>query len=177
MSKEKSHSNFGFKAMSFFFKIRDFFKDPMDKVSKTDVKKDDYILEYGCGPGSFTIPLAEMVGPSGKVYAADIHPLSSEKIQEKAQKYDLNNIETIETDCKMGLEDNSIDKIILIDVLHDLEKYKENVEEFARILKPNGTMWVDDHHLDSDVIKQKVSDTKLFKFIKRVDSLFKFQKI
>ena len=177
MSKKKSHSRFDFKAMSFFFKIRDFFKDPMDKVSKTDVKKGDYILEYGCGPGSFTIPLAELVGRFGKVYAADIHPLSSEKVQEKAEKHDLHNIETIKTECKTGLEENSIDTVILIDVLHDLEEYEENLKEFHRVLKPHGNLWVDDHHYDLPVIKQKIANTKLFKFIKRVDSLFEFQKI
>lgn len=140
MSKNEPYSNWHFKLMVFLFKIRDFFKDPMNKISKINIKKGDFVLEYGCGSGSFTIPLAEMVGSSGKVYAADMHPLSSKKVQEKAEKNNLKNIETIETDCKTSLDDKSIDKVILFDVLHDLEKYEENLKEFHRVLKPNGSL-------------------------------------
>jgi ubiquinone/menaquinone biosynthesis C-methylase UbiE len=177
MDREKPLSNWGFKLMAFFFKIRDFFQDPKNKIEKMDIGKGDKVLEYGCGSGSFTIPLAKMVGPSGKVYAADMHPLSSKKITEKAKKNKLNNIETIQTKCKTNLDDNSIDKVILIDVLHDLKNHKENLEEFHRILKLEGTLWVDDHHLNPSEIKQKITDTHLFEFVKSIDSLYKFLKI
>lgn len=176
MEKEKPLSNWGFKLMALFFKIRDFFKDPKNKVEKVNIKKGDIILEYGCGSGSFTIPIAEMVGPSGKVYAADMHPLSSEKIAEKAKKNKLNNIETIQTKCKTNLDGKSTDKVVLIDVLHDLKYYKKNLEEFHRTLKQKGTLWVDDHHLKSSEIKQKITETNLFEFVRSIDSLHEFIK-
>ena len=176
MDREEPLSNWGFKLMAFFFKIRDFFKNPKKKVEKVNIREGNYILEYGCGSGSFTIPLAERVGSSGRVYAADMHPLSSKKITEKARKNKLNNIETIQTKCKTNLNDKSIDKVILIDVLHDLSKYKKNLEEFHRVLKQEGTLWVDDHHLKSSEIIQKITETHLFEFVKSIDSLHEFAK-
>lgn len=177
MSKGKKLSNWDFKIMSFLFKIRDFFKNPMNKIEKIDVKEGEYVLEYGCGSGSFTIPLAEVVGPSGRIYAADIHPLSSEKVKEKAEKNELENIKTIETDCNTNLNEKSIDVVVLIDVLHTLNEYKKNLEEFHRVLKNNGCLWVDDHHYDLEEIRQKIMETNLFEFVRSVDSFHKFNKI
>ncbi|TXT64690.1 MAG: hypothetical protein BAJALOKI3v1_180053 [Promethearchaeota archaeon] len=170
-------SNIDFKIMAFFFKIRDFFKDPMKKIEKVDLQKGDYILEYGCGPGSYTIPIAEKIGPTGKVFAADIHPLASEKVKKRADKNDLSNIDTITTDCKVDLEKSSIDKVVLIDVLHGLENYESHLKEFYRVLKKDGRLWVDDHHFDEQQIKSRILSTDLFRYVGKVDSLYEFQKV
>jgi len=175
--KDKSQSNIDFKFMSFFFKIRDFLKDPMKKIEKTNIKEGDLVLDYGCGSGSFTITAAKLVGPTGKVYAADIHPLSSEKVKEQAKKYKLKNIKTIQTDCNTSLSNNSIDVILLIDVLHNLENYTENLKEFHRVLKSEGAFWVDDHHYEELQIIAKITKNNLFKFSEKFDSLYKFTKM
>ncbi len=176
-TRENSKSNMDFKGMSFFFKMRDFFKDPMKKIEKTDIKKGDHVLDYGCGSGSFTIPAAKLAGSNGKVYAADVHPLSSEKVKKQAEKYQLKNIETIQTDCNTNLKEASIDVILLIDVLHNLENYTENLKEFYRILKAEGSFWVDDHHYEGSQIQEKITENNLFKFSEQVDSLYKFTKL
>ncbi|TFF98575.1 MAG: methyltransferase domain-containing protein [Promethearchaeota archaeon] len=176
MSRSKSESNIDFKMMAFFFKIRDFFRNPLEKVSKMNIKEGDNILEYGCGSGSFTIPLAKLVGSSGRIYAADIHPLSSVKVREKAKKNNISNIETIQTDCNTKLKEKTVDEVILIDVLHDLDMYKQNLKEFHRVLKEKGNLWVDDHHYEPEEIKKKIQETNYFKFVKSVDSLHLFTK-
>ena len=40
-------------------------------MEKINIREGSHIAEPGCGPGFFTIPLAERVFPSGKVYAID----------------------------------------------------------------------------------------------------------
>jgi len=176
-NNKKNHiNNLDFKIMSFFFKIRDFFKAPNKKIEKIDIKDGEYILEYGCGPGSFTIPIAKKVGVSGKVFAADIHPLASEKIKKRANKNDMNNIETIITDCKTELDENSIDKIILIDILHDLKSSQDNLKEFYRVLKNDGNLWVDDHHFNKEEIISRATKNNLFEYVGNIDSLFEFKK-
>jgi ubiquinone/menaquinone biosynthesis C-methylase UbiE len=177
IDSREHESSLDFKVMAFFFKIRDFFKDPMKKIEKIDFHKGDYILEYGCGPGSYTVPIAKKIGPPGKVFAADIHPLASEKVQKRADKNDLSNIDPITTDCKVDLETSSIDKVVLIDVLHALENYKRHLLEFYRVLKNDGSLWVDDHHFNEQQIKSCILSTELFQYIRCVDSLYEFQKI
>ena len=42
------------------------------------------VVDYGCGPGLFTFPAAEIVGAEGKVYAVDIEPRMTALIATRA---------------------------------------------------------------------------------------------
>jgi ubiquinone/menaquinone biosynthesis C-methylase UbiE len=95
-------------------------------------------------------------------------------VNKKAKKYDLANIETIQTNSNTNLEENSVDIILLIDVLHNLNQWLENIQEFYRVIKEKGVLWVDDHHYDGEKIKNKIIQTNLFKFSGKFDSLYKF---
>jgi ubiquinone/menaquinone biosynthesis C-methylase UbiE len=92
----------------------------MNILKEVGIKPGFQVLDYGCGPGSYIIPLAELVGESGKVYALDIHPLAIRKVQDIASKKRLANVETILSDCQTGLPDNSLDVVLLYDVFHHL---------------------------------------------------------
>ncbi|MCK4241915.1 MAG: methyltransferase domain-containing protein, partial [Dehalococcoidia bacterium] len=61
--------------MSLTYKFRDLRLPRMDILKEVGIEPGFHVLDYGCGPGSYTIPLAELVGESGKIYALDIHPL------------------------------------------------------------------------------------------------------
>ena len=172
----KSKSNIDFKFMSFFFKIRDIFNDPMEKIEKTRMSVGNHVLDYGCGPGSFSIAAAEVVGSSGKLYAADIHPLSAEKINKKAFKKGIKNIKTITTDCKTGIKENSIDIIICFDTLHDIIDQNCVLKEFHRVLKPNCLLSIDDHHLEENEIISLITAQGLFKFSEKKDKIYNFIK-
>jgi ubiquinone/menaquinone biosynthesis C-methylase UbiE len=89
-------SNVSFQFMSFFFKFRDFFSSPMKILEQIGIQQGWYVLDYGCGPGSYSIRVAQLVGPAG---------------------YD--NVHTILTDCNTKLPDASIDVALLFYVLHD----------------------------------------------------------
>ncbi|MFX1392959.1 MAG: class I SAM-dependent methyltransferase [Promethearchaeota archaeon] len=173
----KLKSNLDFKFMSFFFKIRDKFHDPMEKIEKTGIKVGDYVLDYGCGPGSFSIAAAEVVGTSGKVYAADIHPLAAEKINKKASKKGIKNIETITTDCNTRIKDNSIDTIICFDTLHDIADQNSVSKEFYRVLKTECLLSIDDHHLEEKEIISLITAQGFFKLAEKKDKLYNFIKI
>src|SRR5438552_17711932 len=41
------------------------------------------VVELGCGSGPFTIALAQMVGFSGRVIAADVQPAMLSRVQER----------------------------------------------------------------------------------------------
>jgi ubiquinone/menaquinone biosynthesis C-methylase UbiE len=62
-------SNLDFQAMALTFKIRDFFRPRKHIVKEVGMKEGFHVLDYGCGPGSYVTPVAELVGKSGKVYA------------------------------------------------------------------------------------------------------------
>jgi len=171
---DKHQSKLDFKFMSFFFKIRDIFKPPIQKLNKIDIKSGDYILDYGCGPGSYTIVAAELVGPSGRIFAADVNPFAIEKVKSKSEKKKLNNLKTIVTDCKTGLKESYLDKIICFDTLHDINDRKSLLNEFHRILKPHAILILDDHHLNEEQILNEIISDNLFRLLEKKQELYLF---
>jgi ubiquinone/menaquinone biosynthesis C-methylase UbiE len=172
--KNKPQSNLDFKMMSLCFAIRDKFKDPRIKIEKTGIKSGDKALDYGCGPGSYSLAAADVVGPSGKIYAADIHPLAIKKVKKKAKKKGFSNIETILTNCGTGLGEKCLDLIICFDSLHAFENLEQNLIEFHRVLKQNGMLSVDDHHYEENEIISKIEDIGFFKFLYNKDNVLNF---
>jgi len=174
--RNKSKSNLDFRIMSSMFTVRDFFKNPMKKVNILNLKSGYMVLDYGCGPGSFSIGAAGIVGPSGKILAADIHPLAIEKVRKRAEKKGLTNIETILTDCDTGLKDNSIDMIICFDVFHGILQQEKILKEFHRVLKPENQIALDDHHFNEEEILSKITVNGLFKLKEKKGKIYFFTK-
>jgi ubiquinone/menaquinone biosynthesis C-methylase UbiE len=58
-------------------------QDP-DRTVGPFVRPGDVVLDVGCGPGFFAVPLARMVGENGRVVAVDIHPGMLERTRRRA---------------------------------------------------------------------------------------------
>lgn len=158
---KKRQSAFGFKLMSLEFKVRDIIR-PRGKILKeVGIRPGFTVLDFGCGPGGYILPLAKLIGASGKIYALDLNPAAIMAIKSLVAKKHL-NLETILSDGITGLPNGSIDTILLYDVLHHLEKLAEVLGELHRVLKPGGILSVTDHHLREDDITSRVSGTGLF---------------
>ena len=134
------------------------------------------MLDYGCGPGGYVVPASEMVGKSGRVYALDINPLAVRRVQKIASKNQLANVETICSDCKTGLQDNSLDIILLYDTFHDLSDPNIVLKELHRVLKPNGTLSFSDHHMKENDIISKGTEGGLFGLSKKGKRTYSFLK-
>ena len=175
--KDKPMSKTHFKFMLKHFKQRDKKYPPLNKIEKTKINEGSVVLDYGCGPGSYSIAAAEVVGNTGKVYAADIHPLAIKEVEKRAREKELKNIETILTECDTKLEGNSIDVVLLLDIYHDLSDPENILKQLHRILKNNGWLSVDDHHFKDEEIIDKIISTGLFRFIEKKDKVFNFSKV
>jgi precorrin-6B methylase 2 len=90
---------------------------PEKEIAKMKISEGETILDFGCGFGSFSLPLANLLGPSGRVYALDKEILALKMLEKSADKQGLTNIETILSDYHTGLPDDSIDRVLLIGVL------------------------------------------------------------
>ena len=159
-------SDFHFRLMSFGFKLRDLLLPRKDILNEVGIKPGFHILDYGCGSGSYSIPAADMVGNSGKVYALDIHPLAIQRVRDLASKRRLTSIETICSSCATGLPDDRVDVALLYDTFHCLSEPDEVLKELHRVLKPDGILSFSDHHLKQEEIVPKVTNSSLFKLVK-----------
>ena len=134
------------------------------------------VLDFGCGPGSYIQPIAQLVGASGVIYALDIHPLAIKEVQKKATRNGIKNLKTIESDCNTGLPDNHVDVALLYDIYHDLSRPDEVMRELYRVLKSTGTLSFSDHHMKEQDILTKVAHPGMFKLSKKGKKTYSFEK-
>ncbi len=143
---------------------------------ETGIKLGDHVLDYGCGPGGYVPPVAELVGNSGRVYALDINPLAVKMVQKIALKNQLANVETTCSDCKTGLQDDSLDVVLLYDIFHMLSDPNGVLKELHRVLKPNGILSFSDHHMKENEIMPKITGEGLFGLSKKGERTYSFLK-
>jgi len=173
---DKPMSNFDFQFMSVGYKLRDFFLPRLNILKEVGIKPGFNVLDFGCGPGSYIVPLAKLVGESGKVYALDIHPLAIQRVQDIASKKQLANVETILSDYQTGLPDNTLDAVLLYDAFHHLSDPDVVLKELHRVLKPDGILSFGDHHMkEKEIVVEAIND-RLFRLLRKGQRTYTFLK-
>lgn len=97
------------------------------------------IVEFGSGYGTFTLPLAEK--NKNKIHAFEIETDLVNDLEERAESSGIKNIFSIERDIislGTGLEDNSVEYVMIFNLLHH-EDPVSILKEAFRILRPRGT--------------------------------------
>ena len=169
-------SALGFRLMSLIFKVRDLLRPRRDILGEAEIGPGFRVLDYGCGPGSYTFLAADLLGPTGTVHALDIHPLAVERVRKAASKRGLDNVRTILSDSATGLENGSVDVALMYDVFHDLGDQRGVLQELHRVLRPEGTLSFSDHHMKENEILFGVTSGGLFKLLKEGERIYSFTK-
>jgi len=169
-------ANFLFRMMAFDFKIRDLFSPRKNIIADLGIKPGFQILDFGCGPGAYIPAAEELTGPSGHIYALDAQPMAIEYVQDLCRKKKYSNVTSILSDRSTGLRSASIDIIFLYDILHGLIDSKPILEELHRVVRPDGILSVNDHHLQQEEIIAKVTSAGYFKLMEKKSKTISFSK-
>jgi len=136
-----SHKGEAYSASSAFFldnPIRRLIQPPSELIEKLVITPNDLVVDFGCGPGYFTIELAKK---AKRVVAVDLSPEMLKKAQNKAEKAGTKNIQFLRSSgTNIQLEDNSVGMILLVTVYHEVGETEDVLKEFSRILKPEGKL-------------------------------------
>lgn len=147
------------------------FSNPTKNIEQFQVDPGISVADLGSGVGFYSIALAKAVGPSGKVYAVDIQKELLSKLQTDATQEGVHNIKLIWGDLDLPksstLHDSSVDKVVIANVLFQLEEKDVLIEEAYRILKPGGKLlfvdWRDSYGglgpKPQDIIREDVAKT------------------
>lgn len=118
------------------------FIDPKKIIEQLDIKSGSAVADFGCGPGYFTVPFAKAVGETGKVYALDVLPQALETVAGKMKNFAVSNIITLRANVEKNngskLESDSMDWVVLKDVLFQNKRKDDVIAEARRVLKQGG---------------------------------------
>jgi SAM-dependent methyltransferase len=158
-NKSEKVSDGAFRMMIWIMRTVDFFYPYVAKRSRGfGIEKGMTVVDYGCGPGRFTIEFAKIVGEEGRVIATDIHEMAIEMVRKKAIKKDIKNIETVLVDgYDSGLPDNLADRVCALNMFSGIRQPAEFLRELQRITKRDGLLVIDDNHQSRDETRRKIA--------------------
>jgi ubiquinone/menaquinone biosynthesis C-methylase UbiE len=94
------------------------------------------VLELGCGPGFWTLPLAELVGETGTIWALDV---SQEMLDTLAERRPPAQVRLLRSELPIiDLPEASVDWIWAAFVVHEVEPLDDLMAEMRRVLRPGG---------------------------------------
>lgn len=120
--------------------IRKLFNDPGHILARL-VRPGDFVVDLGCGPGYFTIPLAEMVGENGQVIAVDVQQEMLDKVRMRAEQAGLASRVHL---CLTGAEGpgaiGPADFALAFWMVHEVPDRPAFLKQVHDILRPGGRL-------------------------------------
>jgi 2-polyprenyl-3-methyl-5-hydroxy-6-metoxy-1,4-benzoquinol methylase len=104
------------------------------------------VLEPGCGMGYFSLPLARMVGPAGRVLCVDLQPRMLAGLRRRAAKAGLSGrIEAIDGTLDEPALDGrrgTVDVAVAIHMVHEVPDVPAFLGRLAELLRPGGRLLI-----------------------------------
>jgi ubiquinone/menaquinone biosynthesis C-methylase UbiE len=104
------------------------------------------VLEVGPGMGFFTLPMAAIVGDTGKIYSVDLQDKMLSSLRRRARRRKLDHI--IDTrlcsGSSLGVESlkETMDFVLAFAVVHEIPETERFLDEVRDSLRTGGTMLV-----------------------------------
>lgn len=113
------------------------------RILEAHIRKGMTVLDLGCGPGFFTIEIANLVGETGKVIAADLQQGMLDKVAAKISGTDLEQRIELHK-CKddtIGIS-QKVDFALAFWMVHEVPDQQRLIEELKSLMNPGARIWV-----------------------------------
>lgn len=149
--------------------IRKLMENPK-KILAPHVQPGMTVVEPGSGMGFFTLPLARMVGPKGRVVCVDIEKRMLSRLERRARKAGLS--ERIEAhlcnDGDLGLKtwEKKVDLVAAIHVIHEVPDQSVFLSQVYNLLKPSSRLLVLEPkgHVDAEAFQATLDQARRIGF-------------
>ena len=114
-----------------------------EKILQPYIKKGITALDLGCGPGYFTIPMAQLTGTTGKVIAADLQQGMLNNVKAKIKGTDLEKTIVLHKCESQRINiTEPVDFILLFYMVHEIPDKTRFFNEIKTIKKPSGSILI-----------------------------------
>ena len=124
-------------------------------IKNMKIKFNDTIADIGAGSGYHVFRLAPLA-KKGLIYAVDIQSEMLMAIEMTKESRKIRNIETILGNEKsVHLPNNSVDKILMVDVYHEFNFPVEMIASMKNALKSNGQLFLIEYRKEDSKVPIK----------------------
>ncbi|MGB5553108.1 MAG: class I SAM-dependent methyltransferase [Flavobacteriaceae bacterium] len=124
-------------------------------LQNMEIATEDSIADIGAGTGYHVFKMAPMA-QRGHIYAIDIQDEMLAAMQQKKEKGNINNISLVKgSEKSINLPENSVDKILMVDVYHELEYPVEIMASIKKALLPDGKFFLIEYRGEDDKVPIK----------------------
>ena len=116
------------------------------------IQQGDWVADVGSGDGDYTIPMAERVGPSGRVFAVDVDPDKLDKLNERLVDNDIEHVTSVyNVENNPMLPVNTLDAALVRNAYHHFTAHESMLRHIKAALKPGGRLVIEES-IDEDMI-------------------------
>lgn len=120
------------------------FSDPKKNIQQLGLHEGMRVADFGSGSGHYSKAAAEIVGESGRVYAIDIQKELLREVKNFSSRQQQDTIDVLNGDIETiggsKLPDESVDAVLLTNVLFQIEDKETTLAEVHRVLKNGGSV-------------------------------------
>jgi ubiquinone/menaquinone biosynthesis C-methylase UbiE len=121
-------------------RIRRWLQNP-GKILAPFVREGMHALDIGCGPGFFSVEMAKMVGPTGRVISADLQEGMLEKVRQKIRGTTLEErITTVRCDEEAINVADRVDFILAFYMVHEVPNKEAFFHQVKAVLDAKGQL-------------------------------------
>ncbi len=124
------------------------FADPVKNLTILEIPSGARVADFGCGSGAYALALARQLRGSGRIYALDVQKDLLAKLKAEAAAAHLSNLEVVWANVeKVGgskLADNSVDWVLISNVLFQTAARYTMLLEAKRVLRADGRLAIID---------------------------------
>jgi ubiquinone/menaquinone biosynthesis C-methylase UbiE len=123
-------------------RIRRWLQNP-EKLLAPYVKRGMSTLDVGCGPGFFSVALADLVGPSGRVIAADLQDGMLDRLRKKIRGTILEErIQLVKCDQDSINVASKVDFALAFYIVHEVPKKESFFRQLKSVLTETGQLLI-----------------------------------
>lgn len=111
-------------------------------IANMKISQFDDIVDIGAGSGYHVFRMAKM-NTDGTVYAVDIQEEMLAAMEEKKNKANITNVTLIKgSEKSVNLEPNSVDKVLIVDVYHEMSFPYEMMLSIKKAMRPDAKLYL-----------------------------------
>ena len=124
-------------------------------LGNMNIESNDDIADIGAGSGYHVFKMASMAG-KGLIYAVDIQEEMLAALHKNKENAKAKNVVPIKgSDINVNLPENSVDKVLLVDVYHEFDHPLEMILSIKKALRVDGKLFLIEYRGEDDAVPIK----------------------